>query len=309
MTQSDSSRSFIRHVGKWLYWNGKLYYLREPRLLRQWYKFHKPRKKFGITAPFIIYQMSKVGSSTIVRSLGALDLDVPLYHIHFLNDFDSIERSTRTSQANPRAGLEVIAQGRALRGEIEKHPTRQWNIVCLVRLPIARDVSSFFQGIDAYLPNAQTRFQNGTLTLPEIETIFLENHFHHTDEYWFDTQVKPVFGIDVYATPFPQERGYTIYRGRNARLLLIRLEDLNRVAKVAFREAFHLPHLQLARANVGAEKDYQEIYHAFRERAQLPQTYLDAMITSRYARHFYSAAELERDRAAWTRAAVAPFAA
>lgn len=308
MNQINSPRGFIRRAVKWLYWNGKLYYLHEPRLLRQWYKFHKPHKKFGITSPFIIYQMSKVGSSTIVTSLGALDLDVPLHHIHLLNDLDGVEQSTRATQADPREGLETIAQGRALRGEIDKHPTRQWNIVCLVRLPIARDVSAFFQSINAYLPNAQARFQNGALALSELETVFLENHFHHTDEYWFDAQVKPVFGIDVYATPFPRERGYAIYRGRNARLLLIRLEDLDRVAAEAFREAFDIPHLQLARANVGAEKDYQEIYRLFRERTQLPHTYLDAMITSRYARHFYSAAELERDRAAWTRTAVVPAA-
>jgi hypothetical protein len=233
--------------------------------------------------------------------LRALDLDVPVHHIHFLNDFDGIEQSTRASHADPRAGLEVIAQGRSLRREIENHPSRQWNVVCLVRLPIARDVSSFFQGLDAYLPDAQTRFQSGALALSELETVFLEHHFHHTDEYWFDTQLKPVFGIDVYATPFPRERGYAVYRGHNARLLLVRLEDLNRVAPTAFREAFDIPQLELARANVGAVKHYQEIYRAFRERAQLPETYLDKMIATRYARHFYSEAELERDRTAWMR--------
>lgn len=303
---SDINRAFqpnvIHHAAKWLYWNGKLYYLHHPELLRAWLKWHKPRKKFGITEPFIIYQMSKVGSSTIVTSLKKMDLDVPLYHNHFLNDFDGIETSTRAAHADPREALAVIADGRRLRQEIDRTPTRRWNVVCLVRRPIARDVSSFFQGIASYIPDAQARYANGTLSLSEIEQVFLEKHYHHTDEYWFDTQVKPVFDIDVYATPFPQAQGYAIYTSRNARLLLMRLEDMNRVAARAFQEAFGIPHMELIAANVGAEKSYRDMYQDFQKRSHLPTPYLDSMIHTRFARHFYSDAEVAEDYGRWQRA-------
>lgn len=297
----EKPRNFFQHARQWVYWNGKLYYFQDPRHFRALYKSLKPFKKFGISDPFIVYQMSKVGSSTIVTSLQALDLDVPIHHIHFLNDFEGIERSTRAAHADARHALAVIQEGRALRREIDLHPQRKWNIVCLVRLPISRDVSSFFQALSAYLPDALARYQVGALSVQEIQQVFVEKHFHGTDEYLFDTQVTPVFGFDVYATPFPKELGYQVYESRNARMLLVRLEDLNRVAEQAFEKAFGIPNFKLIRANVGEGKGYAEIYRAFQQQAGLPESYIQEMVSTRYVRHFYSPQELEAEARAWSR--------
>ena len=47
--------------------------------------------------PIVVYQMGKVGSSTIVASLHTLKLDSPIYHIHTLTQerIDSIEQTYR----------------------------------------------------------------------------------------------------------------------------------------------------------------------------------------------------------------------
>ena len=52
---------------------------------------HPAREKvYGVREPIIVYQMGKVGSSSMYWSLDALRLNVPVYHLHFLNDADTV---------------------------------------------------------------------------------------------------------------------------------------------------------------------------------------------------------------------------
>jgi hypothetical protein len=50
---------------------------------RQIYRyFNSPLRK---KKPLLVYQMGKVGSSTIRRSLNALNLDIYVYHLHYMS--------------------------------------------------------------------------------------------------------------------------------------------------------------------------------------------------------------------------------
>lgn len=291
----------VHWAGRWVYWNTYLFQLR-PSLLRQQYKYLKPFKKYGIANPIIIYQMGKVGSSTILASLEALDLDVPLIHAHYLNDLDELEKNTRLTFPYPDEALGQLRKGRAIRKQIDNDPATTWNLVSLVRRPIARDVSAFFQTLDSFVPDLRDRVSHGTISIDELAEVFVQEQYHHADDYWFDFQVKPLFGIDVYAEKFPVERGYKIFEGKKARLLVIRLEDLDSRGSIAMQEFLGLRNFVLIRTNVGEEKTYASLYRRFLTEASLPTEYLDDMIGSRYANHFYTRSELEQDKAAWFRA-------
>jgi hypothetical protein len=55
----------------------------------------------------------------------------------------------------------------------------------------------------------------------------------------------------------------------------------------------------MVRANEGGGKNYATLYDDFRKRIRIPASYVDEMLDSRYARHFYSGAELSKVREAW----------
>lgn len=287
-----------RWAGRWLYWNAGVHHL-APRELRRTYKQLKPHKKFNITAPILVYQMGKVGSTSVAKALVARDLDVPIYHLHHLNHLDNLAMQSRDLYRDPQELLRINQTAQRLRHEIETQPGRQWNVITLVRRPIERDVSAFFQGLRGIEPAYYTKFAQGALTLDDIRTLYLEHHYHQTAQEWFDRELRAVFGIDVYAAPFPQNDGYAIYENTRARVLLIRLEDLERCAPAAMRDFIGIPDFQLVAKNVGEQKGYQNIYSQFVRTACFPDEFIEMMRHNRYAQHFYSGAELDKESARW----------
>ena len=138
--------------------------------------------------------------------------------------------------------------------------------------------------------------------LEHLTTAFLQRFDeHHFPATWFDRELRDPFGLDVYGTPFPTLRGYDILEGGRARVLAIRLEDLDGVVADAFDDFLDIQDIQLLKANVGKSKDYGDVYRDFARRVTLPDAYLDRMYSSTYAQHFYTPDEVARFRARWTR--------
>lgn len=286
-------------AAEWAYWNGRLYRVPAASRLRAELKYRQPYKKYGITDPIIVYQMGKVGSSSVYETLRNLDLDVPVHHAHVLNRFDVYEAGIRETRADPDNDLDVIARGRALRRSVESGRWRSWSLVSLVRAPIPRAVSDFFENVFAYVPDFFERFKRGEITPAELSETFRTRYHDFSPFHWFDDQVRDVFGIDVYATPFPHARGYAIYQNERARLLLLRLEDLNRCAQRALGDFFGLGELPLAIKNSGETKRYGALYRQFIDELRLTDTYVEKMHASVYARHFYTSEELSASIARW----------
>jgi hypothetical protein len=116
---------------------------------------------------------------------------------------------------------------------------------------------------------------------------------------WYDTQMKPVFDIDVYAQPFPHHQGHEIYHGKNnSRLLVLRLEDLNRVGQKVLGDFLDLEQFELVQANVSEQKGYADLYREFKK-LPLPASYLEKMYSSTYARHFYTDEEIHSFYQKW----------
>lgn len=168
-------------------------------------------------------------------------------------------------------------------------------------LPIARGVSAFFQTLDSFVPDLRGRVSRDSISMDELAGVFVQEQYHHAGDYWFDSQKKALFGIDIYAQKFPVERGYKIFKGNKARHLVIRLEDLDSRGSIATQEFLGIGNLVLIRTNVGEEKPYASLYRRFLTEASLPTEYLDDMIGSRYANHFYTRSELEEDKAVWVK--------
>ncbi len=259
-----------------------------------------------IFTPIIIFQPGKVGSLSVHHSLQAafqqLQVSTPIYHSHALNKLDEREDFVQRTRKNPTDSLKLIKEWKELRQAIDADPSKKWNIISLVREPVAMKVSALFHLLDQHIPDWQQRHAKGKLPMSEIEELFYsksEFGFQGLDK-WYNIQLKALWGIDIFATDFPKEKGYEIYKTDQISLLIIRLEDLNQVAPKAFYDFMGLQDFTLSNVNVGDEKSYADLYKQFKSLA-LPENYVKEGYETDYARHFYSHEELEKFRKRWLR--------
>jgi hypothetical protein len=77
----------------------------------------------------------------------------------------------------------------------------------------------------------------------------------------------------------------------------MRIEDLDACAGAAMLDFLGIERLNLQSKNVGEQKVYGPAYRAFVEQLRLKPNFIEAMHSTRYARHFYTVEELEQSAA------------
>lgn len=251
----------------------------------------------------MVYQMGKVGSSTIRESLRASDLSMPVYSVHTLTPegIAELEAFYRSAGAPMLPRGRHLLVSRLLLYQLQREPVQEkWKIVTLVRDPIARNVSLLFQQGALLLPDFEERCRNGSLNLVELSASLERDHPTQVDCLtWFDRELKRVFGVDIYASAFPRSAGYNIYRTDSVDVLLLKLEHLNACAGSAFQEFLHLDRFSLKPANIGRRKDYAEPYERFLKSVTLPEPFVERFYSSTYMRHLYSDDEIDSFRNRW----------
>jgi len=242
----------------------------------------------------LVYQMGKVGSASVYDSLRPCPrFDV--FHVHRMNpaNIDKVRREHAAAGVrapNDRKGLSLH--------RMVKSGRRPVKVITCVREPIARNISAFFQNFERFtgLDHAKSREADKRLT-----DRFLREYRHDVPLKWFDDEPKVTLGVDVYARPFPHERGYARINHGHTDMLVLKCETDDAVKERAISEFLGLDDFALARSNVAGDKEYARLYRAFLDRVTLPESYVEEMYASRYARHFYTESEIERMRARWLR--------
>lgn len=261
--------------------------------------------------PLFVHQMGKVGSTTVVNSLLPY-LRHPkrvIHQTHFLSPegiafVEGLEIAGhgdwhRLPAKTKRFLIKSRVLGQVLRHGFLAQDTRE--VITLVREPVATNLSGFFHNADWWPPALIAQCRQRTSGWQEaLLAHFLADYPHETPLRWFDMELKPIFGVDVYATPFSYEQGYQIYRSAQTHLLLLKLETLNTSAAEAFQMFMGIANFQLMKTNRAEDKWYADLYQDFTQNLMLPTTYLDTIYESRYARHFYSTAERTGLRARWS---------
>jgi len=256
--------------------------------------------------PIIVYQMGKVGSKSIEQSLlyyyQSRGTEIDIFHAHFLNHLDQMEKAALERGASDQ-GMLKIREAQEIRRRIQEDPRQQWRLISLVRDPVARNIASFFQSLslNELLPDWKERYRRGQLEIQELQDTFLELGDEHSQyaANWFDSQLKPVFGIDVFADAFPYQTGFKIYESAgHTRLLVIRMENIKDRIGQAMQEFLGLTNFTILNSNLGTEKDYAAVYQTFKS-LPLPARYLDKIYNTNFARYFYSEKELNNFKDYW----------
>ena len=275
----------------------------------------------GWRDPILVYQMGKVGSSSIRNSLFRCR-DPRTRLVLMSHEFYPVRnRDPRRIQVEPEFRTDILREmdhdrqvfdrltlrqklGLRLREKYYSemiyrsyvrpgHPLR---VITLVREPVANNISMFFQLIDQYLG---TSLENCDLSMDQMIHVFLERYLHSRPLTWLDAELKTTLGVDVYQYPFPQSRGYQMIRANQVSLLVLKCEIDDRAKSAALAEFLGVDDFEIVRSNVTSRKPYAEQYAEFKRRIRVPDTLLERMYESKYARFFYSEEERARFRAQW----------
>ncbi len=226
-------------------------------------------------APVLIYQMGKVASSAIYASLEKVYSGIVL-HTHTFGASDDDWRIRKIYEYST----------------INRKPL---NIITLTREPIGRNISAFFQNFER---DTGVSYKRSNASLIELRMLFLKNYKHNVPLEWFDIHIKANFGVDVYATPFP-DSGIEIYEDKNYRILIMRSEIDDNAKSLAIRQFLGLSNFHVKRKNIGSTKPYANTYRLFKDTVRLPSDYITKMCNSKYFSHFYSNDFVERVRQQW----------
>jgi hypothetical protein len=239
--------------------------------------------------PVIVYQMAKVGSSAIVDALAHHRL--PVFHVHRMNP----EHLIRMREERRRLGWEVgpIPPHDQLGTLLHRNVVRRGHrarIVTIVREPIARNLSSYFEHLDAIWHMSDA---HQSIPVEDLCRGFVERFLHTEPLTWFEDEMLPVFGIDVYERPFPEE-GHEVIRTERVDVLILKCESSDEAKSAALSRFLGMDGIVVRRSNETLSKTKGASFQQFKQTIRLSPSYIDDMLSARYSRHFYSEAERRR---------------
>lgn len=246
--------------------------------------------------PVLIYQMGKVGSAAIRDSLN--EIGVKNYQIHYLQK----ETLKSLTQQHLERGTKIPPHILRSREVIEQNILGMdgLRIISLVRDPVARNVSAFFQNIQNYFPAETYKSKEPEILIEK----FMRSYPHKISTNWFRTEFQITTGIDICGNSSigAKNKKEGVFRfesnGKNLLLLKVELEDSKKCdALVQFLDL--PPNFRLLKTNVGDSKSYSAQYKEFKNKLVLPAEYLDEMYGSQLVSTFYSEDEIARMRNKW----------
>ena len=250
------------------------------RVLR-WCAMHTTR-----IVPIVVYQMAKVGSSAVVEALQRAGL--PVFHIHRMNaeHLTRMQERRRALDWDPWEPSASDRLGLRMRRKVMDHD-RRVAIVSFVRDPVARNISSYFEWLHLVWRGEDVLER---VPLDRLLDGFHERFPHDEALTWFDDEMLPVTGIDVYSAPFPPS-GHVVFEREKKRLLILKAELSDAGKSEALSSFLGRGALTIAPVNQTAGKATGAAYQRFQKELRLDRNYLSRMLDSRYARHFYTPEE------------------
>ena len=253
--------------------------------------------------PIIIYQMGKVGSSTVYESLVGASLSNPILHLHFLSR-DLSEHRCTMKQAGIYPLPYHIYLGEATRTLLDKHQDFPIKIISLVRDPIAFVISDLFQ--NPYFADESVQTGTGSID-PQKASNYINRKLSDANTFtyiyeWFNKELKTVFGIDVFAEPFPLETGYAVYSRGNIEALVIRLEDLSKQGPKAISDFLGLRDaLILKQSNTRNNSKEKEAYQEVQDNVAISPFLCRKIYSSKFVKHFYNEAMIDKFTSTWAK--------
>jgi len=226
----------------------------------------------------LVYQMGKVASVSIQVALRKKGLRTT--HAHWMNNEEG----------------EFPTSKKSLIKEIQEGTRGRWKVITPIREPMSRNISAFFQKIEDYWPAYRTYEFD-----PKMIEAFIEKYNHRWPHIWFHTELISVFEIDIFKQFFFPEEGYGIYKADYGDILIIRVEDLDKLSEKVFEEFLGVSGVEMVKTNTAMRNRLAQMYLDFQEHAKFSEEFLNEVYGDIYARHFWSEEEINQFIKRWSK--------
>ncbi|UTW02471.1 hypothetical protein KDX31_14060 [Amphritea atlantica] len=224
------------------------------------------RKEF-----YLIYQMGKVGSDAVCGAIG----DDCVEHIHTLYGGNPNDKYLQRN--NIKAPVyDFIYYGikRFLLRLGAKN--KKLKVITLVRDPISRDPSMFFQDLDGYVHQKRKESYSDYISfntggVSRLISLYEEVYDFEYGLSWFERELKRYTGIDIYESSFVN--GFVRVENDKFDVLCLRMEKLDELEAVL--SDFCNRDIHLIRRNESVDKWYKSIYESFRLNYKIGERRLD----------------------------------
>lgn len=276
--------------------------------IKTWYKCLTDERCKNIV---IIYQMGKVGSSSIYFTLKDYYKLPNVMHMHHMSPKYLEQIKTWHTENRYRYMPRHLLESEAFYNKWEKTKiNKKIQIITLVRDPIAVYISSIFQNMDQvyyeFIDETKKIKQQELIsyiitTLGDEERASKGRFFNWYNYFmnWFDNELKEVFGIDIYTESFDMSKGYQILSHDNIKALILKVETLNQSNKEAFSRFLQINDFELKNTNIGENKKYGKCYRTLLDNIIVPSEILDKVYSHKLVKHFYSEDEVKQFKSKW----------
>lgn len=224
--------------------------------------------------------MGKVGSQSIVCVLNKKG--IMAHHIHCLGN--NILKSEFPTKNN-----DIIYNLKANK--------KKYNVIVLVRDPMARNLSAFFQRIRKW-----TSKRPEDMSVREIQKDFINNYDITLSNQWFKRELFTFFGLDIYKYKFPKKDGYKIYNSGRHKILIITLESAEYKLAKALKEFLNISNMFMEKKGAYIDrkvgKDFIEKYLDIKN-MPFPHSFVEKNYNLDYSKHFYSKKEIKMFKLKW----------
>lgn len=235
----------------------------------------------------VVYTMGKVDSSSTSKAIQAAGLNC--LDIHNMNHEKILgvaqDWINKGKFPPPNICVSMAHRERLL---VKKNKCLY---VSLVRDPIARNLSAFFQNL--HQMDDEIRDETDP---DKLAAYFIKAYQHNLPLQWFDREYKTELGIDVFSWPFERAQKYTWNKSANT--ILFRIDCPDEVKSQVLSDALGRQ-ITVGRLNVGANKGYNTIYGKIKDLVSFPADFLDRMYDSKFVRHFWLPDEIDEMKNNW----------
>ncbi len=217
----------------------------------------------------LLYQYGKVGSSSIRQGTinsKYISKPLPSYSSHLI-------------QTHSHDVAEDV---------IKKHPDVL--VIVIVRLPITRNLSNFWENIHKFMPFYKNK------SIQQIDVVYKEKDFIAATDSWLDTCFK-LLEIDKNSFKFNHIDKYNLLSNK-IKTLLIRYEDLEFISKTL------LPNFGIhvtKKTNVSSKKVYGKYFLEHKKFHTIDTTNEERIRSSIYNNAFYTDKELSDHIEEWSK--------
>ena len=235
----------------------------------------------------LVYQMAKVGSTSYTAMLEKCS-DLKVFQVHRL-DNSSNEKMIKFSLSKGELDKAFMEQEWNAIGNYMLSKPLEIYIISVMRDPIARNISAFFENLDLSKKTPVEKLINN----------FFSDYPHNIPIRWFDEQFKEFLGIDLYQYPFDKKRGWDHFTVSNYTCLLLTVEISDKEKINAINSILGTRLSKIERKNVGESKHYATIYRQFNDKIIMPEEYVNTLLDSKVVKHFYTDTQCKNFRNKW----------